>query len=138
MFALDTNTVSDYFRGDPQVVPKLQALPPSQVGIPSLVAYELRNGLLRLPETAARRRRQALEQFLAAVHRFDFNEPASTLAANIRASLEREGAPIGPHDVLIAATAMAHGATLVTRNVREFCRIEGLILQNWHTDSPQP
>lgn len=47
MLALDTNTVSHYFRGDPAVVPRLQALPPSQVALPSVVLYELRYGLMR-------------------------------------------------------------------------------------------
>jgi len=41
-------------------------------------------------------------------------------------------APIGPHDLLIAATALPHIATLVTRNTREFSRVAGLALVDWH------
>ena len=46
--------------------------------------------------------------------------------------LESAGTPIGPHDTLIAATALRHQATLVTRNVREFARVPGLQWVNWH------
>jgi tRNA(fMet)-specific endonuclease VapC len=49
--------------------------------------------------------------------------------------LEAAGTPIGPHDTLIAATALRHQATLVTRNVREFSRVQGLQWLNWHQDS---
>ena len=46
--------------------------------------------------------------------------------------LERLGTPIGPFDVLIAGTARAHGATLITHNTREFGRIEGLAVEDWY------
>jgi len=45
--------------------------------------------------------------------------------------LEREGTPIGPNDLVIAATALAHTATLVTHNTREFGRVSGLQLEDW-------
>jgi tRNA(fMet)-specific endonuclease VapC len=54
------------------------------------------------------------------------------VAASIRSRLESEGRPIGPHDTLIAATALRHGAALVTRNVEEFSRVQGLEVLNWH------
>ena len=47
MLILDSNTVSYYFRGDPQVVPRLQSLRPAEVGVPAIVECELRYGLLR-------------------------------------------------------------------------------------------
>lgn len=53
MLILDSNTISYYFRGDPQVVPCLQALSPADIGVPAIVKYELRYGLLRLPPEAA-------------------------------------------------------------------------------------
>jgi tRNA(fMet)-specific endonuclease VapC len=40
--------------------------------------------------------------------------------------------PIGTDDTLIAGTALAHGATLVTRNSKEFSRIQGLKLEDWY------
>ena len=53
-------------------------------------------------------------------------------AARIRATLEQRGEPIGPIDVLIAGTALAQTAVLVTRNVREFERVPGLQVEDWY------
>lgn len=61
-----------------------------------------------------------------------FDSACAVLAARIRAELEALGTPIGPHDTLIAATALRHHAALVTRNVREFSRVAGLQCLNWH------
>lgn len=132
MLILDSNTISYYFRGDPQVVPRLQALPPADVGVPAVVEYELRYGLLRLPQQAAAPRLEALAQLLRPMQRLPFDSECAAHAARIRVALEAAGTPIGPHDTLIAATALRHQATLVTRNVREFVRVPGLQWLNWH------
>jgi len=52
-------------------------------------------------------------------------------AGDIRADIERAGAPIGPYDVLIAAQARRRGALLVTANTREFTRVPGLRTEDW-------
>ncbi len=132
MFALDSNTISYYFRGDPLVVPRLHALPPARLAVPTLVVYELRYGLMRLPPQSAQPRLQALEKLLNPLRILDFDEACAQMAATLRSQLEARGTPIGPHDLLIAATAMRHGAALVTRNVREFSRVAGLEVINWH------
>lgn len=49
----------------------------------------------------------------------------------LRADLELRGLVIGSNDMLIAATALAHGATLVTRNTAEFTRVVGLTVEDW-------
>lgn len=132
MLILDSNTISYYFRGDPQVVPRLQALSPADVGVPAIVEYELRYGLLRLPPEAAAPRLVALAQLLRPIRILPFDSDCAAQAALLRAELEAAGTPIGPHDTLIAATTLRHQATLVTRNVREFSRVPGLQWLNWH------
>lgn len=134
MYVLDSNTISYYFRNEQCVVQALQAIPLSLLAVPAIVVYELRYGLLRLPEAAAKPRLRALEKFLHFLQIVPFNEQVARYAAQIRADLERQGTPIGPHDVLIAATALSIQGTLVTRNVREFARVEGLQLLNWFDD----
>ncbi|WP_036522342.1 PIN domain-containing protein, partial [Nitrincola sp. A-D6] len=52
--------------------------------------------------------------------------------ARIQISLEKQGTPIGPYDLLIAGTALAQNATLVTRNTRKFNRIKKLQVENWY------
>ena len=132
MLVLDSNTISYYFRGDPQVVPRLQALRPAEVGVPAIVEYELRYGLMRLPSDAAVPRLAALAQLLRPMQLLPFDSACAAQAACLRVGLEALGTPIGPHDTLIAATVLRHQATLVTRNVREFSRVPGLQWVNWH------
>lgn len=135
MYVLDTNTISYYFRGDPQVAPRLQALPPKNIGVPAIVVYELQYGLLRLPRAAGKTRLAALAGFLQPLRVLAFDAGCADQAARLRIALERHGTPIGPHDVLIAATALRHEATLVTRNVCEFSRVPQLRVENWHETS---
>lgn len=132
MLILDSNTISYYLRGDPQVVPRIQALPPAEIGVPAIVEYELRFGLLRLPPEAAEPRLAALTKLLRPMQMLSFDSECAAQAARIRVNLETAGTPIGPHDTLIAATALRHQAILVTRNVREFSRVPGLQWLNWH------
>ena len=136
MLALDSNTISYYFRGDAQVVPRLQALQPADLGVPAIVEYELHFGLLRLPPEVAAPRQAALTQLLRPMQMLPFDSECALHAARIRVALEAAGTPIGPHDTLIAATALRYGATLVTRNEREFSRVPGLHWVNWHAATP--
>lgn len=135
MLILDSNTISYYFRGDPQVVPRMQVLHPADLGVPAIVEYELRYGLMRLPQEAAAPRLAALAQLLRPMQLLPFDSECAAHAARIRAALEAVGTPIGPHDTLIAATALRYQATIVTRNVREFSRVPGLQWLNWHDDT---
>lgn len=134
MLILDSNTISYYFRGDPAVVPRLQALRPAGLGVPAIVEYELRYGLLRLPKKTMQPRLAALEVLLEPMRRLPFDRQCAEQAARIRVELEMAGTPVGPHDILIAATALRHQAELVTRNVHEFARVPGLRLRNWHEE----
>ena len=130
MYVLDTNTLLDYFRGRGNVAKNLLATPPGEVALPAVAAYEVWVGVLG--SRNAERRQTQYEQFLAAVAVLPFDAIASRCAAEIRHELERGGKGIGPLDTLIAATAVANNATLVTHNVREFERVRGLRLVDWY------
>ncbi|WP_350281995.1 PIN domain-containing protein [Nitrosomonas sp.] len=132
MLILDSNNISYYFRGDPQVVPRLQAQRPHDVAVPAIVEYELRYDLLRLPPEMAAPRLAALTTLLLPMQKLPFDSECADHAARIRATLEAAGNLTGPHDTLIAATALRHGAALITRDVREFSRVPGLQWINWH------
>jgi tRNA(fMet)-specific endonuclease VapC len=137
-YLLDTDSISYYLRGTPGVVARLQALRPVQVGLPAPVLYESRAGMLRLPRSARRSRLLgALDRFVALIAVVPFDGPAAEAAAVVRASLEARGAPIGPIDTAIAGIALARKATLVTRNGREFGRVDGLEIENWYDSAPQ-
>ncbi len=130
MFALDTNTVLDFFRGKGEVARNLLAAPPGEVALPAIVAYEVWVGVLGSQN--AKRRQAQYEQFLATVSVLPFDSGVSRRAAEIRHALQQKGERIGPLDTLIAATALANNATLVTRNVREFGRVRGLKRVDWY------
>jgi tRNA(fMet)-specific endonuclease VapC len=61
-----------------------------------------------------------------------FDDKAAMEYGKVRAELQRKGTPIGPNDTLIAAHAHSIGATLVTNNIQEFNRVQGLRVENWY------
>jgi tRNA(fMet)-specific endonuclease VapC len=73
----------------------------------------------------------ALNQFLSIVEILPFDDEVAAEYGKISAALRRQGTPIGIMDMLIAAHAKAKGLTVVTNNVREFERVDGLKLENW-------
>ncbi len=130
IYALDSDAIAYYFRGEGRVGERLLACPARDIAVPAVVAYELRYGLARMQGFA--RRAAQLETFLASATILPFDDDCARVAARLRVALERVGAPIGPIDTLIAATALASHAVLVTRKVREFSRVEGLEVEDWY------
>ena len=129
MFALDTNILIYALKGKGQVREQLAAVSPSDIGVPAVVAYELEYGTFRSKSTEQRRR--DLERLFSAITILPLDKRAADHAARVRYDLERTGASIGPLDLLIAGTALAFGATLVTNNIEEFKRVAGLRVENW-------
>ena len=75
---------------------------------------------------------EAVEQFVARLEILPFPAQAAVHYGQMRAEVERQGQPIGSYDLLIAAHARAEGLTVVTNNVREFRRLPGVRVENWH------
>jgi tRNA(fMet)-specific endonuclease VapC len=129
MYLLDANAVIDLFKGRGRVAERMLATPPGEIGLASVVLYELEVGAAKSKRPEAHRRQ--IEE-LARLARFvPFGQAEARSAARIRAALEAEGRKIGPYDTLIAGTAMAHRAVLVTHNTRELGRIDGLVVEDW-------
>jgi len=113
MYLLDTNTII-YFL----------------IYVPSIVIYELEVGIAKSSDSTKRKRQ--LKKLLSQINIIDFSHKEARTSAAIRAKLEKLGTPIGPIDTLIAGCALANNLTLVTRNVKEFKRVDGLNVQNWY------
>jgi len=129
MYALDTNSIIFSLRGKGRVRQRLAAVPPSEVAVPAIVMYELEFGTLgSLTES---RRRRDLRLLLSSMEILPFDEKSAEQAARIRHHLEKAGKKIGPLDTLIAGTVLAHGAVLVTNNIKEFSRVPGLKIEDW-------
>jgi len=130
MFLLDTNAVIYFFKGQGKVAERLFAVEAGEVAISSVSLYEIEVGIAKSSQPT--RRRKQFDSFLAVVSVLPFDSAAARAAATLRAELESRGLPIGPLDNLIAGVALAHRATLVTRNTREFSRLPGLALMDWY------
>jgi len=129
VYALDTNTLVYLFKGIGRVSDHLLAESPADVSVPAVVIYELELGIAQSTQRA--KRRKQLDSLTAAITVLPFDEASAKHAAQIESTLRSSGMPIGPHDVLIAGTVLAHRATLVTHNVREFRRVKGLSVVDW-------
>jgi tRNA(fMet)-specific endonuclease VapC len=132
MFVLDTDTLIFYFKGLYGVPDRMLTTPPGDVCIPSIVLYELEVGIAK--SRAPRKRRAQLDDLLRVTQLLPFDRAEAAASAQVRAALEQNGTPIGPIDTLIAGTALAAAARLVTRNTREFSRVSALQVVNWCDD----
>ena len=129
MYVLDTNTLIYFFKGIGKVSRFLLKTPPSSIGIPTVVLYELEVGIAK--SISPKKRIGQLEALTSVVNILPFGIDEVRCSAAIRANLEKNGRPIGPYDVLIAGTALSNKGILVTHNTKEFKRIEGLQLEDW-------
>ena len=129
-YVLDTNTLIYFFKGLGDVFKHMLAQSPSELSIPAVVLFELEVGIAK--STSPRKRKSQLQEITALVNVLPFGIAESKSAAQIRVKLEKQGLPIGPYDVLIAATALAKNMILVTHNQKEFGRIKELKIEDWY------
>jgi tRNA(fMet)-specific endonuclease VapC len=125
---LDTNIVSELIRNPAGPAAQHVRAAGNAVCISVIVAAELRYGCAKKgsPQLLSR-----VEALLAAVPVLPFDVPADEAYGSIRAALEAAGQTIGGNDLLIASHAAALSATVVTANVGEFRRVNGLPVENW-------
>ena len=126
---LDTSVLVAGERRAVRLEPLLESLGEEPVAIAAITASELLHGCHRAGDAGVRARRAAfVEAVLDAIPVLPFGLAEARRHAELWAELARTGAMIGPHDLLIAATALAQGHSLVTTNQREFRRVPGLRL----------
>lgn len=129
-YMLDTNICVYLIKKKPEsVLVNLQANINDDLSISSITLAELMYGVEASlnPEKNS----LALNLFLSIVDILSFDDEAAAEYGRICAVLRKKGTPIGTMDMLIAAHAKSKGLTVVTNNVREFERVEGLNLENW-------
>ena len=130
MYLLDTNTLIYFFKGTGDVANILLSKAPKDILIPSIALYELEVGIAK--STKPQKRRKQLESLILRMKISSFGAQEAKVAATIRADLEGKGLSIGPYDTLIAGIALSNNATLVTHNIKEFRRVEGLNIEDWY------
>ena len=126
---VDTSLLIAAERGAIRLEALLESLGGEPVGIAAITASELLHGCHRAGDAATRTRRAAfVEAILDAVPVLPFGLTEARRHAELWANLSLEGAMVGPHNMLIGATALARGDSLATLNQQEFHRIPGLRL----------
>lgn len=129
-YMLDTNICIYLIKHKPpQVFEKLQEHNPDEICISAITYAELVHGVEK--SKAVERNRLALTILLSNIEILDFDMKAAEEYGRIRADLEKKGTPIGSLDMMIAGHAKSLGYTVVTNNVGEFKRVEGLQHENW-------
>ena len=127
---LDTNACIMHLRGrHPELSARWRRHRAEDLAIPLTTYAELLVGAEKSsqPDRVLRQ----IETLLEAHEIVEITEEVAEHYARIRAGLEGRGVGIGGNDLWIAATALAHGATLVTNNTGEFSRVPGLLVEDW-------
>src|ERR1700678_689952 len=127
-YLLDTNIASYIIKGNfPHVRERLLKVAMNEVGVSVITEAELRFGVARLPQAA--KLGKAVEEFLLRVEVLPWDSEAAQHYANLRATLEQQGEPMGNLDLMIAAQALA-AETILVSNDRVFRRIRGLKIED--------
>ncbi len=129
-YLLDTNACIAILNDrHSRVAQKLASVPRDEVFLCQIVKAELFFGAYKSHRRQANL--ETLQEFFRQFSILPFDEEAARIFGRLRANLASRGTPIGPYDLVIAATALRHGAILVTHNVGEFERVGELQWEDW-------
>jgi tRNA(fMet)-specific endonuclease VapC len=126
-YLLDSNAIITWFNGRNRALVERLKAHDGEFGTSTIVIFELYFGAFNSSRVADNIDRLAnLKMPL-----LEFGEADAKAAGEIRVALKKAGTPIGPYDLLIAAQAKARDMVMVTNNVTEFSRVEGLVVEDW-------
>lgn len=128
-YLLDTNICIDVIKARPPSMLESFNRHAGHMAISAITLSELLHGVEK--SAAPERNLAAVENFCSRLDVLPYGPKASLHYGQIRTALERRGTPIGVNDLHIAAHARSEGLTLVSNNLGEFERVEGLLLENW-------
>lgn len=128
-YLLDTNAVIKMTARHPGLERRLHQEDPAEFGLSVIVRHELYFGAYKSRDVQAN-----LDKIAALLFEIvPFDDEDARSAGTVRAGLSAAGTPIGPYDILIAGQALARDLTLITHNIREFSRVQGLRIEDWET-----
>jgi tRNA(fMet)-specific endonuclease VapC len=128
-YMLDTNIVIYVIKRRPVEILEVFNAHADQMCISSITLAELLHGVEKSSMITKNMRK--VEDFVSRLEVLPYDNSAASHYGEIRANLEKKGTPIGVNDLHIAGHARSKALILVSNNVREFGRVEGLRLENW-------
>ncbi len=128
-YLLDTNIVIYTMRNRPQQVKHRFQKHDGQMAISAVTLGELVFGAEHSQQVE--RNLADIESMAARLEVLPFDNKAAYQFGQIRSALYRMGHPIGPYDMMIAGHARSEGLILVTNNIKEFERVQGLLIEDW-------
>lgn len=131
-YLLDTNALSEVMRKrpNPGLVQRLGEIRSRDTFTSVVCVAELRYAAARVAQGNHLWKR-IVDEVLSRIQILPLGEAEAERAGDLLAALEALGEPIGVEDVWISATALEHGLTVITRNLRHFGRIPGLDAESW-------
>ena len=132
---IDASILIEHERGRVSLEPHLSGREHEEFFLSVITASELLHGVHRAADPNVRARRAAFVE--AVLERFPLlpvNLAVARAHAQLWAGLMAAGRLIGPHDLWLAATCLAHGFTMITANIREFERVPGLAVEWWASE----
>ena len=130
---IDTNIISALMHLEDGIVDRVSTMDPSSLVLCAPVAAEIHFGLGKLVQGSKRHRflERQFRMLRSAMRWADWGERAAQTFGSIKVDLRRKGLPIEDFDIAIGAIALELDASVVTRNVEHFERIDGLAVDNW-------
>ena len=129
-YLLDTCVISDFIKGNHNVIQRIKSEQPVNLAVSSVTVMELQYGLKLNPQRA-KKISPIISALLRTITVIAYDSRCAEQTAIIRAQLKAVGKPIGPYDIMIAGTAIEHSLIMVTANTKEFNRINSLDIENW-------
>ena len=130
IYLLDTCTISDFFKGIGNTENRIRDVSPDEIAISAVTVMEVLYGF-ELNPASRRRYTKAFESFCTVTEVIPVDFVLAEKATELRAILKTNGTPIGPWDLLIAASACSRNCILVSSNISEFSRVPGLKVESW-------
>jgi tRNA(fMet)-specific endonuclease VapC len=133
IYLLDTNVLVELRRKNPVLIARMKCHDPSSLCYSVISIGEIHKGIVQHPIEKAAVMWDHWKHLLGPFAAIDFTmEAAMTWGRLLHETRKQQ---IGPRDLLIAATAIASGMTVVTHNLREFTRVEGLPVEDWQSSA---
>jgi tRNA(fMet)-specific endonuclease VapC len=129
---IDASVLIEAERGRLKLEPHVQRHGEEEAFLSVVTASELLHGVHRAATADVRARRSAfVEGILERLPLLPVDLACARAHAQLWAELSQSGTLIGPHDLWLAASCIAHGLTMVTASLREFARVPGLQVEAW-------